>query len=78
LRQRKLCLAIPAKVLSVADEEAQVDFGGGTVRDVNVSLVDVSVGEWVIVHAGLAIEVMDEEAANETLDLWRSMLEETQ
>ncbi len=53
-----------------------MDFGGGTLRDVNVSLVDVKVGEWVIVHAGFAIQVMDEKAASETLELWRALLEE--
>ena len=40
-----MCLAIPAKVLEVKGEHAKVDFGGGIVREVNVSLVDVNVGE---------------------------------
>ena len=71
-----MCLAIPARVLSMNRDSARVDFGGGTSRDVNVSLVDVKVGEWVIVHAGFAIQVMDEKAASETLELWRALLEE--
>ena len=40
-----MCLAVPAKVLEVKGEHAKVDFGGGIVREVNVSLVDVNVGE---------------------------------
>jgi len=70
----KMCLAIPAKVIEVKGETASVDFGAGTIRDVNVSLVDAKVGEYVIVHAGYAIEVLDREAAEETLALWNEIL----
>lgn len=70
-----MCLAIPAKVLSKKGVVAKVDFGEGTTRDVDVSLVDVQVGQYVIVHAGFAIEVMDEEEAEETLQLWRELLQ---
>jgi len=69
-----MCLAIPAKVLEVRGDTAKVDFGAGTIRDVNVSLVDAKVGEYVIVHAGYAIEVLDREAAEETLALWNEIL----
>ena len=69
-----MCLAIPAKVLSKNGDTAKVDFGEGTTRDVNVALVNVSVGEYVIVHAGFAIEVLDENEAKETLQLWRELL----
>ena len=69
-----MCLAIPAKVLEVKGDIARVDFGGGTLRDVNVSLVEAKVGEYVIVHAGYAIEVLDEKAAKETLELWNQIL----
>ena len=69
-----MCLAIPAKVVEVKGETASVDFGAGTIRDVNVSLVDAKVGEYVIVHAGYAIEVLDREAAEETLALWNEIL----
>jgi hydrogenase expression/formation protein HypC len=71
-----MCLAIPAKVLEVAGDSAKVDFGQGTVKTVNVALVDrVRVGQYVIVHAGFAIQVMDESEARKTLDLWQEMLE---
>jgi hydrogenase expression/formation protein HypC len=69
-----MCLAIPAKVLEVKGETAKVDFGAGTIRDVNVSLVEAKVGEYVIVHAGYAIEVLDRKAAEETLALWNEIL----
>ncbi len=69
-----MCLAIPAKVLEIKGDEAYVDFGDGTTREVNVVLVDVSVGEYVIVHAGFAIEVLNEAEAKETLKLWNELL----
>jgi hydrogenase expression/formation protein HypC len=69
-----MCLAIPAKVLQVEGSNAHVDFGDGTLREVNVSLVDVQIGSYVIVHAGFAIEVLDQTEAQETLDLWRKLL----
>jgi hydrogenase expression/formation protein HypC len=69
-----MCLAIPAKVLNVNGSVAEVDFGDGTLREVNVSLVDAPVGAYVLVHAGFAIEVLDEEEAEKTLELWRELL----
>ncbi len=69
-----MCLAIPAKVLAKKGNTAKVDFGEGTTKDVDVTLVDVKVGEYVIVHAGFAIEVIDETDAKETLRLWDELL----
>jgi hydrogenase expression/formation protein HypC len=72
-----MCLAIPARVMSVKGEKAQVDFGEGVLRDVNVTLVDAKVGEYVLVHAGYAIQKMDEKEAKETLALWNDILAAT-
>jgi hydrogenase expression/formation protein HypC len=71
-----LCLAIPAKVLEVDGDVAKVDFGQGVAREVNVMLVDAKVGEYVLVHAGYAIEKMDQKAAEESLQTWRDILEQ--
>jgi len=70
-----MCLAIPAKVVDVKGDSARVDFGEGVLREVNVALVDVEVGNYVLVHAGYAIEVISEEEAQETLRLWNEILE---
>ncbi len=72
-----MCLAIPAKVLEIHGDDAKVDFGG-VFRTVNISLVDVKVGEYVIVHAGFAIEMMDEEQAKESLEIWAALLDDTE
>ena len=69
-----MCLAIPARVTSVDGDKAKVDFGEGVLRDVNVTLVDAKVGEYVLVHAGYAIQKMDEKDAKETLALWDEIL----
>jgi hydrogenase expression/formation protein HypC len=69
-----MCLAIPAKVLEIQGDIAKVDFGQGVARDVNVTLVEAHVGEYVLVHAGYAIQVLDKEAAEETLRLWEEIL----
>jgi len=70
-----MCLAIPAKVLSIEDSTAKVDFGSGVTREVNIMLVDAKVDEYVLVHAGYAIQTIDKKAAEETLELWNQILE---
>jgi len=69
-----MCLAIPAKVLDVKKSLAEVDFGNGVFREVNIALVDVKVGDYILVHAGYAIQVLDEAEALETLRLWDELL----
>ena len=69
-----MCLAIPAKVIEIRGNTARVDFGEGVLRDVNVTLVNPQLGEYVLVHAGYAIEVIDRKAAEETLRLWEEIL----
>ena len=70
-----MCLAIPAKVVSVKEDKARVDFGEGVLREVNVALVNAKVGDYVLVHAGYAIQVLDEKEAQETIRLWNEILE---
>ena len=70
-----MCLAIPAKIMSMEGEKAKVDFGESVLREVNVSLVDAKIGDYVLVHAGYAIQIIEEEDAKETLSLWNSILQ---
>jgi hydrogenase expression/formation protein HypC len=71
-----VCLAIPGKVIKIDKKKdyAVVDYGDGTKRNVNVSLVEVKIGDYILVHAGFAIEVINETEAEETLNLFREML----
>jgi hydrogenase expression/formation protein HypC len=67
-----MCLGIPALVKERTGDIGRVDFGG-TAREVNLSLVDARAGDYVIVHAGFAIQVMEEKQALETLELFREV-----
>jgi hydrogenase expression/formation protein HypC len=69
-----MCLAIPAKVMNLDGNKARVDFGENVLREVNVSLVDAKVGDYVLVHAGYAIQLVEEKEALETLQLWKDLL----
>lgn len=71
-----MCLAIPGKIVEIdtKNQHATIDYGDGTKRQANVSLVDVKKGDFVLVHAGFAIEVLDKKEALETLNLFREML----
>ena len=61
--------------MSIEGSKANVDFGQGVLRAVNVSLVEAKVGEYVLVHAGYAIQVLEEKDALETLSLWNEILQ---
>jgi hydrogenase expression/formation protein HypC len=71
-----VCLAIPGKIVEINkdQEHAIIDYGDGTKRKANVTLVNVKIGDYVLVHAGFAIEVLNEKEAKETLDLFKEML----
>jgi hydrogenase expression/formation protein HypC len=70
-----MCLAIPAKIVSLKNDIADVDFGRGVSREVNIMLVEAKVGDYVLIHAGYAIEVLNKKDAEETLFLWEQILE---
>jgi hydrogenase expression/formation protein HypC len=72
-----MCLAVPAKVLALKGEfAAEIEYLGNR-REVNVVLVPgVKQGDWVLVHAGYALEIIDEQYAAESLKLWRGMNDE--
>lgn len=70
-----MCLAIPAKVLSIDGDNAMIELGG-TEREASLMLLEgVSVGDWVIVHAGFAIEKLSEEDAAQTFALLKEIME---
>jgi hydrogenase expression/formation protein HypC len=68
-----MCLAVPGKILSIDNSIAVVDIQGNR-TEADISLVEgVAVGDYVIVHAGLAIERYDEKEALETLAMLREL-----
>lgn len=70
-----MCLAVPGKIISLDGDIGKVDFGSGVIREVNLAMLEVSVGEYVIVHAGFAIQKLDEREAQETLKTMREFLD---
>ena len=66
-----MCLAIPGKIVKLGKERrAEVDFGGVT-RAVQLDLLpDAKTGDYVIVHAGFAIQKLAREDAKETIQLF--------
>ena len=65
------CLAFPGLVIDVKENFAKIDFGAGTIRDsINISQIPVKVGDFVLVHAGYAIQILDLEEANRTIMYW--------
>ncbi len=68
-----MCLSIPARVVEIDGNMAKVDVGG-MLREISVDLCpDVALGEYVLVHAGFAIQRVDEEEARQALDLLKKL-----
>lgn len=69
-----MCLAIPAKVVNIINDfNVEVETFGNRAQ-INTSLVEgLKLNDYVLVHAGFAIEIIDEEAAQESLVLWREI-----
>ena len=66
-----MCLAIPSKIIKIENNMATIDVEG-VQREASLMLLeDARIGDYVIVHAGFAIQKLDEAAARETLDLLR-------
>ena len=68
-----MCLAVPGRIINIKGNIGIVDFNGIN-REVRLDLVDVKIGDYVIVHTGFAIEKMDEKDALESLDIWKELL----
>ena len=69
-----MCLAIPSKIENIENNIATVDIDG-VKKEVSLFLIeDARVGEYVLVHAGFAIEKIDESAAMESLNVLREAL----
>jgi hydrogenase expression/formation protein HypC len=70
-----MCLAVPAQIKRIVDDMADVDLGGVSLSVGLAMTPDAQVGDYVIVHAGYAISVLDEEEALETLRLFEELNE---
>lgn len=65
-----MCLAIPAKITKINGFVAEVDFAGNT-KEVNITLTpEAKIGDYVLLHAGYAIQVIDDQSAEEIFEAW--------
>ena len=70
-----MCLAIPALIKSIENKEADAEIGGIT-RRISLWLTpEAKVGDYVLVHTGYSINILDQEEAEETLSLLREIVE---
>ena len=70
-----MCLAIPALIKKIQGEEADVEIGGVS-RHISIQLTpDAKVGDYVLLHTGYAISIIDQDEAKETLALFEQIAE---
>lgn len=68
-----MCLAIPGKIIAKIDMLATVDVSGITRKVSLILLPEANIGDYVLVHAGFAIQTVDEEEAHKTLELFKEL-----
>lgn len=71
-----MCLAIPGKILEVKGTSALVDFDGIKQNVIIALIQDPEVGKYVIVHAGYAIEMINEQEALDAINQWKEIAED--
>ena len=73
-----MCIAAPAQVVEINREENWLfaDFGGARQQAKLDLLPEVQIGDYVLIHAGYAIEKLTEEAAKESLEAWEELLDD--
>lgn len=68
-----MCIAVPARIERINDKEAIVNYGGINVN-INIMFIEnPQIGDYVLVHAGCAIQKIDEDYAIETLNLFKDL-----
>ena len=68
-----MCLAVPALIKSIDGDEAEVELGGVSRRASLMLTPEAKVGDYVLLHAGYAINIVDQSEAAETLNMLREM-----
>ena len=71
-----MCLAIPGKILNIDGNSALVDFDGVKQNVIIALIQNPIIGKYVIVHAGYAIEQINEEEAMDAINQWKEIAEE--
>lgn len=67
-----MCVAAPGKVIEIKDNTAVIDYNGNKVN-ANKGIVDVKVGDWTLVHAGLIIQVISDDEVQNMIDIFNEL-----
>ena len=68
-----MCLAMPARIVARQDQLATVEMNGITRKASLMLLPEAKEGDYVLVHAGFAMQLIDEAEAQKTLELWKEL-----
>lgn len=69
-----MCVAIPGKIIEIHGDTAKADIMGN-IFEANISLVDAKIGDYILIHAGFAVEVVQTEQAQEMIDIFAELEE---
>lgn len=69
-----MCVAAPGKIIEINDGKAKIDYSGN-ITTVSVGIVECKVGDWVLVHAGLIIQVLPDDEAEYMAQLFKDLEE---
>jgi hydrogenase expression/formation protein HypC len=72
-----MCVAVPSLITAIDGNEADVDVGGISRRASLMLTPDARIGDYVLIHAGYAISIVDREEAEATLELFRELADDT-
>ena len=70
-----MCLSIPAKIISIDGDKGRVSLGGAEYNAALNLVENVKVGDYVLLHSGFAIQVIDEKEAMETMQLLNEVIQ---
>lgn len=67
-----MCVAAPGKVVEINGDTAVIDYNGNKVN-ASKGIVDVKIGDWALVHAGLIIQILPEDEAQNMIDIFNEL-----
>lgn len=67
-----MCVAAPGRVIEINGDTAVIDYNGNKVN-ANKGIVDVKTGDWVLVHAGLIIQIISDDEAQNMIDIFKEL-----
>ncbi len=70
-----MCIAVPGKIVEINGDTAKVDIMNN-ICEANIKLVDAKIGDYILIHAGFALEVMKKDMAQEVLSIFEELEED--